>query len=285
MLKYRLIFGTLLAGFFIFIVIFGGWLDGSLTASTTDDKPLQGTILAILLALLTIPAQMELAKLAKTKNIRIFLPVTIPASILFALSWYILQFLPISGGNYTNSIAAGCLFALFIYQYKRFGTDGVLVNCGASVFSVIYLGVLSSFVLAVYLEFGLWHLLMAVFTIKMSDIGAYTIGKIFGKHKFSPKISPKKTWEGMAGAVGAASLTAVAFGQICDIMDWKLAVAFGVCFAFLGQLGDLAESMIKRDAESKDSSTSIPGFGGILDVIDSPLAAAVCAYWFFMLTA
>jgi phosphatidate cytidylyltransferase len=124
---------------------------------------------------------------------------------------------------------------------------------------------------------------MFVFVVKSSDIGAYTVGKLFGRHKFSPRISPGKTWEGMVGAVVFASIVAFAFAAGCDIMTLWQAVIFGVCFAFIGQLGDLAESLIKRDAEKKDSAASVPGFGGILDVIDSPLGAAPFAYLFFAL--
>ncbi|GAH86448.1 unnamed protein product, partial [marine sediment metagenome] len=113
---------------------------------------------------------------------------------------------------------------------------------------------------------------------------AYAIGAPFGRHKFSPRISPSKTWEGMAGAVATATIVAILFAVSCDIitMAWWLAAIFGFCFAFIGQFGDLAESMIKRDAEQKDSASNVPGFGGILDIIDSPLLAAPFAYLFFM---
>ena len=86
----------------------------------------------------------------------------------------------------------------------------------------------------------------------------------------------------MAGAVAAAAIVAIGFAVSCDIMAWWLAIVFGLCFAFIGQIGDLVESMIKRDAEQKDSGNNVPGFGGILDIIDSPLVAAPFAYVFFM---
>lgn len=267
---------------FTAIIILDGWLDGSVTASTDDDKPIQGTLLCILIALLVIPSMLELSKLAAAKDLKIFAPVSTIASILFATAWYWRQFTEISPQLHLSLLSAFLLFGLLLYQYIFYGTTTVLANCGANYFSVIYLGLLSSFVLGIRIDFGLWPLLMFVFVIKSSDIGAYTCGKLFGKHKFSPKISPGKTWEGMAGAVVAAAIVAVLFAESCGIMVWWLAVVFGLCFAFIGQLGDLAESMIKRDAEQKDSSNNIPGFGGILDIIDSPLAAAVFAYLFFM---
>ena len=271
--------------FFAAIVIFDGWLDGTLTASVADDKPVQGTILCILIALLVIPAQLELSKLAAAKNLKIFSPISIIASILFATSWYWPQFLQIESRICLYFIPAFVLMALLLYQYIRYGTSAVLANCGASYFSIIYLGLLGAFVLAVRIDFGPWALLMFVFVVKSADIGAYSFGSIFGKHKFSPQISPGKSWEGMAGAVATATIVAILFAISCDIMVWWLAVIFGSCFAFIGQMGDLAESMIKRDAKQKDSASMVPGFGGILDILDSPLLAAPFAYLFFMFSS
>ena len=282
MLKYRLIFGSLMAVLFTAIIVFDGWLDGSLTAAAGDDKSVQATLLCILVALLMIPAQLELAKLAKAKNLTILLPVTITASILFATSSYWLQMIQNPQPFYFPLLGAITLLTLFLYQYFRSGTSNVLANCGVSFFSIMYLGLLSGFVVAIRTDFGLWALLMFIFTIKSSDIGAYTIGKIFGKHKFAPKISPGKTWEGMAGAAAAAAIVAVCFAINCDIIKPIPAAIFGLSFAFIGQFGDLAESMLKRDCEQKDSANNVPGFGGILDIVDSPLVAAPLAYIFFM---
>jgi phosphatidate cytidylyltransferase len=282
MLRYRLLFGTLMTLAFTGIVIFDGWLDGSITNSTADDSPVQGTILCILVILLVIPAQFELSKLASAKNLKIFLPVSITASILFAASPYLRQFAVFRPQIYLSLLAAFVLMALLLYQYKCYGTSAVVANCGANYFSILYLGLLSSFCVAIRTEFGLWRMLMFVFVVKSADIGAYSFGTLFGRHKFSPKISPGKTWEGMAGAVVAAILVAIGFAFIFGIMAWLLAIIFGLCFAFIGQMGDLAESMIKRDAEQKDSANKVPGFGGVLDIVDSPLVAAPLAYVFFM---
>ena len=283
MLKHRLFFGILMTAFFIAVVIFGGWLDGSLTVAKADDKPIQGTVFCLLIALLAIPAQLELSKLAAAKNLRIFTPVTIFSSILFATYGYLLQFIEIRPDTYLIFLSAFVLFALLVYQYIFNKTSAVLANCGASYFSILYLGLLSSFCVSMRIKFGLWHLLMFVFVVKFADIGAYTIGSMFGKHKFSPKISPGKSWEGMAGAVVFAIIVAIGFAVSCGIMSWWFAIIFGVCLAFIGQIGDLVESMIKRDAEQKDSANKVPGFGGILDIIDSPLVAAPFGYLFFMM--
>ena len=280
MLKHRLLFGSLMTVAFAAIMIFDGWIDGSLTDSTPD-KPVQGTLLCILIVALVVPAQLELAKLAAAKNVKIFTPAAIVASILFATTWYWPQLINVSQALYLPVLSAFTLSALFLCQYVSCGTSGVLANCGANYFGICYLGLLSSFALAIRIDFGLWPLLMFVSVIKSSDIGAWAIGTLFGRHKFSPRISPGKTWEGMGGAAAAAVLVALLFAGFCDIMYWPTAVGFGLCFAFIGQMGDLAESMMKRDAEQKDSANKVPGFGGILDIVDSALVAAPFAYLFF----
>ncbi len=214
--------------FFTAVVIFDGWLDGSLAV--------QGTVFCILVALLAIPAQLELSKLAAAKKLKIFIPVSIIASILFATSRYWQQeywqrIIEIRPDTYLILLSALVLLALLLYQYISNGTSGVLANCGASYFSILYLGLLSSFCVSMRLEwpeFGVRPLLMFVFVVKSADIGAYAIGSLFGKHKFSPKISPSKSWEGMGGAVGAAMIVAVGFALSCDIMVLWSAVIFGV---------------------------------------------------------
>jgi len=282
MLKYRLIFGTLMTICFIGLVLFDGFLDGSLKQ---NPAAVQATLLTILLVIVAIPANIELSKLISASGAKIFLPVTIISSILLSTGWYIAQFFP----NPTQFAAiffilmfALSTLAIFLWQGLRYASVGAFANCGANLLSICYLGALAGFFIKIRIDFGPIRFLMFIFVVKLCDIGAYTAGSLFGKHKFSPVISPKKTWEGMAGgvifSVAAASIIALVF----DIMPLWQAVIFGVCFAFLGQLGDLAESMLKRAAEQKDSAGTVPGFGGILDVIDSPLGAAVFAYLFFL---
>jgi phosphatidate cytidylyltransferase len=284
MVKSRIFFGTLMTIFFAGVVLFDGWLDGSLSASVPDRR-VQGTILCVMVAVLVAGGQQELGRLLGLVGLRNFSPITAVCSVLFATSWYWPQLLPIRLGVYLAIVTAGSVIAFFLYQAVRYGTSGVIANCGANCFSVFYLGGLGSLVLAVRIEFGVWALLMFVFVVKAADIGAYTAGSLFGRHKFSPRISPGKTWEGMAGAVVFAVLVASIFAAGCGIMSVWPAVLFGLVFAFLGQLGDLAESMIKRDVEQKDSGRKVPGFGGILDIVDSPLVTAPFAYLFFMLTS
>ncbi|HEY4234842.1 MAG TPA: CDP-archaeol synthase [Lacipirellulaceae bacterium] len=129
-------------------------------------------------------------------------------------------------------------------------------------------------------------LLVFIFTVKISDIGQYAFGRIFGKHKLAPQISPGKTWEGAVGgvllgsAVGAA-LILLALRTSPDTPTMIATTLYVVSLCIAGIIGDLAESMLKRDAGVKDSSTWMPGFGGVLDLLDSLLGAAPVAYLFW----
>ena len=276
-----------MTAFFVGVVFVDGWLDGSLIRSQEGMLSVQATILCILIALLAIPAQLELAGLISKTGAHIFRPTVIAASILLATGWYWRQFYSDAVSfhlYYVLFVSAWSLLSVLLHQGIRFGPENVIINCSANIFVIFYLGLLASFVLGMRIDFGPWVVLMFIFTIKCSDIGAYTIGRLFGKHKFSPRISPGKTWEGLGGAIGFGAIVAYMFARFCGIMTPGQALIFGIVFAVLGQLGDLAESMIKRDAEEKDSAHYVPGFGGILDVIDSPLATAPLAYLFFTFT-
>lgn len=269
---------------FVGLVLFDAHLDGSLDPDY-GQPGLQAHILCVLIVLLTIPAILELAKLARMRDTRIFLPVAIPGTLLIATLCYWMQFgsLQLFGLLIVLFILSISVLSSFFIQATRFGTQDVLKNCSATVFSILYLGLLCSFILGIRIDYGPWAFLMFIFTVKCSDIGAYTFGRLFGKHKMAPTISPGKTWEGLGGAAVTAGVTGYLFALLCGIISPTLGLLFGVIFAVLGQMGDLAESMLKRDAAAKDSSVLIPGFGGILDVIDSPLATAPAAYAFFML--
>jgi phosphatidate cytidylyltransferase len=129
--------------------------------------------------------------------------------------------------------------------------------------------------------------LMILLVVKFTDIGAYFGGRALGRHKLIVWLSPGKTWEGLI----CGMLTAGIVGIVCVHFAPELQLnphkgfIFGVVIGGIGQVGDLLESLMKRDAQVKDSGHLIPGFGGILDVIDSPLFAAPFAYLLFSLFA
>lgn len=285
MLKHRILFGTLMTVFFGGIAVVDGFLDGSATATPADDRAAQGTLLAIVVAVVLSLATVEFARLAAAKGLVVLTSACIPGVILLSTAWYWSRLLLMPLDLYLSAVLVSGFLIILVAQYRRSGVDGVLGNCGVSCFALIYLGLFGAFVMAVRIDVGLWQVLMLMFAVKVSDIGAYTFGRLFGRHKFSPRVSPGKTWEGLAGAVIAAMGVSLAFALVFDIMAWWLALLFGSSLAVIGQMGDLAESMMKRDAQQKDSSNRVPGFGGILDVVDSPLVALPFGYLFFRVIA
>ncbi|WP_019211539.1 phosphatidate cytidylyltransferase [Yersinia massiliensis] len=130
---------------------------------------------------------------------------------------------------------------------------------------------------------GAWWLLYVMLLVWGADSGAYMFGKLFGKHKLAPKVSPGKTWEGLIGGLVTSALISWLFGRYAplDIIPEKLLIC-SVVAALASVLGDLTESMFKREAGIKDSGHLIPGHGGILDRIDS-LTAAVPVFACLML--
>jgi phosphatidate cytidylyltransferase len=121
--------------------------------------------------------------------------------------------------------------------------------------------------------------------VAMSDVGAFAVGKAVGRHKLSPRISPNKTWEGVGGNfLGAYLGVAVMWFSIAGPNFWRLALGLPVIIALGSVWGDLVESAIKREFEAKDAGAWLPGFGGILDRIDSLILVLPLAYYSIRLT-
>jgi len=125
---------------------------------------------------------------------------------------------------------------------------------------------------------GDWRVLVTLAAVVLSDTGGYAVGVIFGKHPMAPSVSPKKSWEGFAGSVGSAAIGgALILAVTLDVELWWGAL-FGLAIAVAAVLGDLCESMIKRDLGVKDMSNLLPGHGGLMDRLDSVLFAVPTAY-------
>jgi phosphatidate cytidylyltransferase len=182
------------------------------------------------------------------------------------------------------------ILAAMLWEMWRFREPGGIVpRLGLVAFAAAYMGLLGSFFAQVRWLTpeplrSSWLLALAIFIPKGADTGAYFAGRAFGRHRMTPFLSPKKTWEGLVGGLTWSALTAVGFDYLAGGLfggGMMEAVAFGVVVGAVGVLGDLAESLIKRDAHAKDAAAAIPGFGGLLDVVDSVLFAAPVAYLWF----
>ena len=201
-------------------------------------------------------------------------------------------------------LAVGLQLA-FVGEVVRFdGRWQSTVNLGLEAFIILYLGGALGFIVLLRQlnantaindgRQGMLALISLIAIVKMSDTGQYTAGRLFGRHKLAPQVSPGKTWEGaVGGAVFAAIAAWIVFGWAAQYFtDTPESVAglfsdysrlarvtvYAIALCAAGIIGDLAESVLKRDAGVKDSSAWMPGFGGVLDLLDSLLGAAPVAY-------
>lgn len=187
---------------------------------------------------------------------------------------------------------AGLNLLVFVFEMATLPQFGRCTERMANTLLIIaYLGLLPSFLAQERWLFtpvaGSFALALTIFVPKMCDSGAYFTGRLLGKHKMTPVLSPKKTWEGAAGGFAFAVLTAVLLDQLAAEAPlgrcWVCEIGFGLSVGLAGMLGDLAESLLKRDCQKKDASAVVPGFGGILDVVDAVIFAAPVAFAWFVL--
>jgi phosphatidate cytidylyltransferase len=159
------------------------------------------------------------------------------------------------------------------------GPAGFQRDLGASALIAVYIPFLGGFAaLLAVSDDGGFRVLATLVAVVLSDTGGYAVGVRFGRHPMAPSVSPKKSWEGMAGSLAAAAIgSAVLLYLLLDVAPWWGAV-FGLVLSVAATLGDLAESMIKRDLGVKDMSALLPGHGGLMDRLDSVLFALPAAY-------
>ncbi len=167
---------------------------------------------------------------------------------------------------------------------KRTPRAALLPDLGASVLVQIYVTFLASFaVVLVGQDGGEWWTLAFLIVVIAADTGAYASGLLFGKHPMAPVISPKKTWEGFAGGAVATIVAGVLLALFMLGQPWWFGLIFGVAILLSATLGDLAESLIKRDLGIKDMSSWLPGHGGFLDRLDSILPSAAVAFVLYLI--
>jgi phosphatidate cytidylyltransferase len=169
---------------------------------------------------------------------------------------------------------------LIVMQLKRRQSQGATIGISTTIFGVIYVAWFFSFLIKVrYLPGGLGLLAALLLITKSCDIGAFLIGSRFGKTPLIPRISPNKTVEGSIGGIVFSVFFALACKPLMNIGYLNLAL-LGFLLSLLAQLGDLSESLIKRDCQVKDSGSIFPGMGGVLDQIDSLLFSAPVFYFY-----
>ncbi|MCA9296694.1 MAG: phosphatidate cytidylyltransferase [Phycisphaerales bacterium] len=280
------------------IVWFDTWLDtvrltGTWQTLFAGKDHLPRGLALLILALIVAPlAARELALIVERSGIMVRRWLITLAAVLGLLLSYAIPM----GLEVIDAVAvvATGLIVLFILSIVTFSSgrnvEGVVAAAGAVMFSMVFLGLMCGFLLALRREHSAWWIVGVVLTTKSCDIGAYFTGRAIGRHKLIPWLSPGKTWEGLVGGVLTAALVGAALATASrllphahDVIHPAVGAIAGVMFAIVGQFGDLTVSLFKRGAGLKDSSTILPGMGGILDVLDSPLMVAPVAYWLLSL--
>ncbi len=189
---------------------------------------------------------------------------------------------PLYSGAGTFPIAACLILIMIVRLFSPRPVEGAIGDIASTFMGIFYVAMLFGFQVAIRTGIdGRQWLVFLYFIIWASDIGAYSIGIPFGRHRLYEKISPKKSIEGLAGALVASAVMAI----LCRVwfmppMSTAEAVGIALLLAVTGTVGDLVESLFKRSAGVKDSGSIIPGHGGILDRMDSMLFAAPVLYYY-----
>lgn len=297
MLRWRIILGVLFIGLLALLS----------KADMQSQRP--GLCLLPLAILLAVLASQEMLRLLRAANFKpvswiVYFGTTL--TVLFACAPIAWQEYPVDCPvGRLGWLACGLSGAIVIALVSEVGryqqSSPSIANLCATSLSLLYVGGLLGFILQLRLlpvggntsAGGMLALLSMIIVVKATDIGAYTTGRLFGRRKLAPTLSPGKTWEGaIGGLIFAVIGSMLALGPLAESLDveitrsgitWlTIAVIYGLVVGAAGVFGDLAESMLKRDAGVKDSSEWLLGFGGVLDLLDSLLLAAPVAYVFWV---
>ncbi len=206
------------------------------------------------------------------------IPLVAGGVLMAGLAWY----------GSTDVLILGLLVTVLAALLWRLadGVEGLSRDLAAATLISVYVPFLLSFgVLLALPEDGHYRVLITLLAVVLSDTGGYAAGVFFGKHPMAPTISPKKSWEGFAGSVAAAAVGSAALAYLLLDVPFYWGLLFGAVISMVAVLGDLAESMLKRDIGIKDMSNLLPGHGGLMDRLDSILFAVPTAFLLLSLIA
>jgi phosphatidate cytidylyltransferase len=211
--------------------------------------------------------------------------------------YYFSRFGPARSYDFEVAVLLGFLLTVFMRQmFERLREDAPLRTMAYTLFGLLYVLWLYNFITKiVYVVpraangavMGQFYVLYLIAVTKFSDMGAYLTGSLIGKHQMIPHISPKKTWEGLVGALFFSLLASWGLLKVMpdklSALNWTHATVLGLLLGFAAVIGDLAESIVKRSTGVKDSGNLLPGIGGALDLIDSLLFTAPLLFFYLRL--
>jgi phosphatidate cytidylyltransferase len=291
-LKTRILFGgamiLFLAGLFaVDSWIFHGALEkmkNGQILSVFEKYLANGLLLTLVVGILSYLGNREIVQIAQHTGAKPVIMVTLIGAVLITVLPY---FRHITSYFDQPALIALLVMILIFAQILRKRTEHAGSDIAWSMFGIIYVGLFLSYLIKIRIHFGPAPIILLIAAVKGSDIGAYFTGILFGKNKLIPWLSPGKTVEGLIGAIVFSVVITLFLNKLMNIFELNriaekmhtlTVILFGVCFAVVGHLGDLGESLLKRDAQVKDSARLLPEFGGVLDLIDSILPAGFILY-------
>lgn len=266
----RLTFSTILSVIFCLVIYL-------------SDDPYFQPIFVATLAVVICGALWEYYQIARANSLQPLGTVGILGSLCYLGLLYLSLSYPI-----LSQWAFICLGLVLFCAFLSYFFAGIspLANLAVTVFGVIYLTVPLSAIMLIDIQFGRYWMLYLLLVVKLTDVGAYFVGKQWGRLKLAPTISPKKTWEGAIGGFILGTLTSYIMHKISIGLFHKGLFAsslqslwFGAFMSIIAQIGDLSESLLKRDGGIKDSNR-LPGLGGLLDMVDSLVFTTPLLYFF-----
>ena len=236
-------------------------------------------VCGLLVTFFIITGLYEFFTMLENKGIKIYKYFGIAIGVIIPLSM-VFRFEPTKSWELLFIVLA--LLFLILMQFRRRQNSGVIVDISTTLFGILYVSWFFSFLIKIrYLPNGLGLLICVLLITKLGDIGAYFVGSRIGKTPLMPRISPKKTVEGAIGGLVFSIIGALISKQFLHF-GYAHIITIGITLGVLGQLGDLSESLIKRDCQVKDSGKILPGMGGALDEMDSLLFTAPVFYFYIM---
>lgn len=246
-----------------------------LIAAVWFDKPLPWfTVLAVIWGLLAV---FEFYSIAAVCRGRVLLCFGLVWTLLFIIS-------PHFHNDFLISLllvsAVVMSLVLLVFSSRK---EGASAEWAWTIAGILYVGWLLSYLVALNLDFGRNWLFLALFTTFGYDTFAFFVGRTWGKHRLAPRISPGKTWEGVIGGVFGAMIVCILFTLSSPLqvpLSYGQTMLLGLLVSVFGQLGDLAESLLKRSMGVKESGMLMPGHGGLLDRMDSVVFVGIVVYYF-----
>jgi len=263
-----------------------------LAAMFSGNKLISNYVFLLIMMALAGLGLMEFYDLAAKRNLHCFRKFGVVAGVLLMAGTF-LHFKgklgiwqgPARVNDFETSFLIVFVLGLCVRQFVSRSSTSGLEAISVTLFGLMYVPWLLNFIQKINFfpnVNGSLYVLYLILVTKFSDSGAYAIGSLIGKHKMIPRISPGKTWEGFGGAILGSVTASLVFvwlaGDKLAGMNWKHAVVLGTILSVAAVIGDLIESLFKREAGVKDSGTRFPGIGGILDLLDSLLFNAPLMY-------